>query len=142
MWNILFNYIQLPHIIDEYGLNYVCPKAFSQKLYLNGFSPVWLCLCLVREIDWLNAFSQNIHWKGFSPVWLHLCIAKLEDVLNAFSQIIHLGAFSPVWLHSCLIKWKDCLNFFSQNTHLNAIAILFVPGHTVASVSVWVTILG
>ena len=37
MWSILFNYIQLAHIIDEYGLIYVCPKAFSQKIHLYGF---------------------------------------------------------------------------------------------------------
>ena len=43
---------------------------FSQNSHLNGFSPVWIRLSLVKTQGSANAFSQTLHLKGFSPVWL------------------------------------------------------------------------
>ena len=89
-------------------------NAFSQNIQLNGFSTVWLHLCLVKVIDWLNTFSQNIHLNSLSPVWLSLCAVKWPDWLNTSSQNKHLKGFARILLSLCVVKWADRINNFSQ----------------------------
>ena len=62
---------------------------FWQKEHWNGFSPVWLRVCLVKSPNWVNAFWQMEHWNSFSPVCMHVCIVKLPNWVNAFWQKQH-----------------------------------------------------
>ena len=52
-------------------------------MHWNGFSPVWMRLCLVNLLDSANSFRQMGHWNGFSPLCMRLCAVKLDRLLNA-----------------------------------------------------------
>ena len=81
---------------------------------MNCFSPVWFSFCFVKLEDWLNAFSQNIHFNGFSFVWLHLCVL-LKSLLGLLPNLksnnkgsIRNRVFSIEFTNTCnkvVIEW-------------------------------------
>ena len=72
-------------------------KFFWQRLHLNIYFPV-------NSGDVLNAFWQKGHGNGFSPLWLLLCVVKSPDCLNAFWQKGHRnGFFQYGWVYVQLI---------------------------------------
>ena len=90
---------------------------FSQNSHLNGFSPVWIRLSLVKTQGSANAFSQTLHLKGFSPVWLCVWIIKEEEKANVFWHKSHLNCFSPLWLlfgYLSLEAFLPCWCYYSE----------------------------
>ena len=63
---------------------------FVQKEYWNGFSQLWLCLCVLK---WSDAFWYREHWKRFSKLFWHLCLVKSLDLVNTFWQHMHWNGF-------------------------------------------------
>ena len=73
------------------------PFRANAKLHwghLNGFSPVWIRLCLFNAPLLLNDFEHSSHLKGRSPVWVLRWICKWLGVKNIFIQISHSYFFS------------------------------------------------
>ena len=106
-----------PHLCLLKELNWV--NAFWQREHWYGFCPVWSCLrlCTVKALDVVNDIWQNGHWNGFSPLWVSLWVVKLPDVLNALLQRMHWNGLSPLWIRLCLINWEELWNSFWHKSH-------------------------
>ena len=65
----------------------LCSQHHSYK---DGFSPWWMCMCLVKLEGQLNDFPQSSQEYGFSQtVWMRMWVVKCEDVRNDFPQCSH-----------------------------------------------------
>ena len=65
------------------------------------------------QMLWLTElFSHFKQLNGFSSVWILLCVFKLCEHLNFFSHFKHLNGFSSAWILPCVFKcWMTELLF-------------------------------
>ena len=57
-------------------------KHPSQYAHSNGFSPVWVRMCIVRLPDSAKVSPHSLHSNGFSPVWVRMCLARCDGSSN------------------------------------------------------------
>ena len=65
------------------------------------------------QMLWLTElFSHFKQLNGFSSVWILMCVFKLCEHLNFFSHFKHLNGFSSAWILPCVFKcWMTELLF-------------------------------
>ena len=73
-----------------------------------------LLMCVLRWVLWANDLVQTVQENGFSPVWVLLCITKCAGFLNALSHFWHLYCLWLLWMDWWLKRWLDLLKLFSQ----------------------------
>ena len=81
-------------------------KAFSHWVQANCLLSVCKMRCLSKPINWENALSQPVweQINGFSPVWQRMCLLRSPDWGKFLLQSVHIHVFSPVWESLCLFS--------------------------------------
>ena len=66
----------------------ICNLFIKNKIfYMNK---LWiLCWCALRELFRLHLCPQILHWNGFSPVWIRICLLASQGFLIIFGQYGH-----------------------------------------------------
>ena len=69
-----------------------CRNAFSQRLHLYGFSPVWVLSCILKSEDTVNAFLQSTHLNGLSLLCVYWFTFNREYIgmdwrMNEFTDV-------------------------------------------------------
>uniref|UniRef100_A0A3B5B2J4 Secreted protein n=1 Tax=Stegastes partitus TaxID=144197 RepID=A0A3B5B2J4_9TELE len=71
-------------------------KLFPHTLHLNGFSPVWMRMCLFRLCCRVKPAPHVSHVNIF-PLWTDWCVLSDRLFTKALPQTVHLYGCSPVW---------------------------------------------
>ena len=74
-----------------------------------------LLMCILRWVLWANDLVHTVQENGFSPVWVRLCITKWAGFLNALSHFWHLYCLWLLWMDWWLKRWLDLLKPFFAN---------------------------
>ena len=69
-----------------------CRNAFSQRLHLYGFSPVWVLSCILKSEDTVNAFLHSTHLNGLSLLCVYWFTFNREYIgmdwrMNEFTDV-------------------------------------------------------
>jgi len=98
-------------------------NAVSQKSHLNGFSPVWIKLCLRRLDPRLNTFEQSRHGNDFPLLavvssWRICNFKNLQILSKADDSIKSVSVFSWIFI-ACLLKEALSLKRVPQRSQWN-----------------------
>ena len=145
-WQILYeaSYVELDA--------HFCLNVLPQSKQLNGFSPLWIILCLfsswvrrksfttLRATKWFLSCMNPHMWKiflnllphseqlnSFSPVWLLICTVRLPFMLNLFPHSEQLNGFSPVWILICTVRLPFLLNLLPHSEHTKCFLSCMTP---------------
>ena len=115
---------------------------FSHSQHSNGFSPVWLCWCFVRQTFQAKLLPHSRHLWGFIPEWTRCsCLFLSHSRPNVTSHFEHLkrswlmiGAWLPpiMWpsLATCTDLWRLKVYFLVKllphSWHLNGLLSVWV----------------
>lgn len=83
----------------------------------------WMFLCLLRTLLYKNALSHSKHLYFFTPVCMFLCWLRLLLSENILSHSLHAYSFSLVWVFICSVSVLFLVNVLSHSMH----GYLFVP---------------
>lgn len=56
------------------------------------YSLWWVFICVFKLLFWAKSLLQTVHTNGFSPVWVLMCIARWAFDWKNFPQIMHWWA--------------------------------------------------
>ena len=87
---------------ETYGLS----KTFVAFIANKRLFPLWINLCVLRSLLWVNFLSHSSQMNGFSLVWILSCILRSPPRENCLVQWLQWYGFSPVWILSCLFKYE------------------------------------
>jgi len=73
----------------------LCANLLKQIWHWNGFSLVWIRLCVFIFAYCENLLEQIEHSNGFSLVWTRLCVTIFVLILLEYEQMSHLKSFIP-----------------------------------------------
>ena len=82
-----------------------CAKHFWQTSHWNGFSLVWVIMCVFRLPRREKHFWQISHWKGFSVVWVLVCLVMSVHFEKYFWQFSHWYSLFMPWVIRWLPRW-------------------------------------
>ena len=90
---------------------------------MYGVTSMWVLECVVKWPCCVNALSHSLHLNGFSPVWIRLCLAKSLAHAKSLSQtsqtcVLLLPPNPPVrWPRSLLLGTaKQIVLFISSSS--------------------------
>ena len=77
-------------------------KSTNYFLQTEEWTPF---MCLLRLLFWLNKDWQRLHGNGFSPVWVRICLLISEAHIIIFEQYGHAD-FPPFNLIGTFCKYQ------------------------------------
>ena len=85
---------------------------------------MWILLCLTRLLEIVNRSVQTEHSNGFSPVWIRLCIINAPLLLKPFPHSVQL--YLELWTFICNIKYLWVGKRFSHWLHEYSLSSVWV----------------
>lgn len=100
-------------------------KLLPHSWHVNGFSPVWMRMCLLRLLFRLNCAPHMWQVNGFSPVWTTLCLFRAVPVRYDRLHTVHMNGVMPVCFLLCTVRECAYLKVSSHTEHLYFLALVW-----------------
>ena len=62
------------HLKIIFSWRSIVDERFSQTSHLNFLSPLWILMCAVEFVPWINVLKQKLQVKNLSWVWFFVCL--------------------------------------------------------------------
>jgi hypothetical protein len=81
------------------------PLLLWRRVHGSTISGWWFLMWFAHWADCLKPFPHTWHKNGNSPVWILLCLITSLLFVNPRSQMSQINGLSPVWDRLWTFKW-------------------------------------